>query len=223
VAFFTVREPYVPAFVPARTPARTSVGVSVDVGPKAAPTDGFTPIAEKGGTGLVTTEADVERYIGLLEPLLESLDRDVRRYLVWNDPKVLAAAAKSFAKTWPDKAAELQADADELAARAAPRPAEQVKREIAFSADWRKFFEKWPYDKSEKGCTFQACRWDRIEGDDLQYQAFHRDFEGFGYTATRKVPPHKGPSATPWGWIAFGVILLGVGIVLTQARAIFGG
>jgi hypothetical protein len=195
----------------------TRVGVAVDLTPK--PTATVSPLLKPGGTGAVITQSDVERYIGLLDPLILSLDNDIYANLVYDDPATLRGKADLItSSTLAPVRDGLLAEATKMESRASGRTAARVAREIAFSQGWREFYSRWPKDKDcgvTDGCTFQSDRWNKIEADDVQFQGFYNDYAAMGYKPTRSLPtpPSSGFSWTIVIWIAG----LGVaGYVLSQ-------
>lgn len=210
-----------------RLPRAPHVGVSVDVGPAviANRSGGSPPLMKPGGTGFIITPSDVERYIGLLDPLIKSLDDDIGANLVYADPGDLDTAAKEGGSIWwpgkdtsapsdgSDLATDISAQAAALRARAAGRSAAQVAREIAFSKEWRAFFDKWPKDKTcgvSDGCYFKSDMWNKIEADDVAFQGFHNNYAAMGYTPTLALPPSP-PASPGFNWTAL-LWIAGIGV-----------
>lgn len=192
------------------------VGVSVDVGPSLPSGGGGSPpLMKPGGTGAVITESDVERYIGLLDPLIRSLGNDIEANLVYYDPAYLDDVAKALDVAYAhEQAQETRDEAAMLRKRAASRSPEKVAREIAFSKEWHAFTPKWTKDKTcgvSDGCIWQSDRWNKIESDDVAFQGYHRNYQAMGYTPTLGLPPPpSSPGGFPWTALLW-ITAIGVG------------
>jgi hypothetical protein len=142
---------------------------------------------------LINTWNDVAQKNSTLAPFIDSLDRDVRKNLVWADPDNLEKAAVSADNVkWYDKAKQLRADAVVLRERMKTRTPAQVTNEIAWSRGWTDFLVSWdtfkahvsncaggPSFSTEEGCGSLFLVSDAMEQHnsyDSNFRRFHNEF-----------------------------------------------
>jgi hypothetical protein len=136
-----------------------------------------------------------------LNPYIESLDRDVRKNLVWANPDDLdkAAISADLAK-WHDKAKQLRADAVVLRERMKTRSPEQNTNEINWSQSWTDFYHSWDSFKAhvvECNTASSSCYWfgaaseglDQHNQYDSNFRRLYGEYNGkFGKPATLALP-----------------------------------
>lgn len=201
---------------------------------------GATPAVEKNKplrpTPNIITADNLNEYVDLLSPLIDSLNEDVHSYIptgsseqLLAEAKVLDYEASKLEGVEPAYAAELRARAEakrELAKKASPSPA-KIAENKGFIAEWEAYYKRWLktyYVMREKlkeipFALTKGSDWTTMQGYDLEYQELSNRYEKMGFQLTMKIPPAAPDipgSNIPWGWIAAGVVVIGVAITATQ-------
>ena|SRR5258706_1730178 len=190
----------------------------------------------------IITGGDLREYRDLLVPLINSLDSDVERNLATGNADELRKQAKVL-ETFPlpiypdgttDTAAyiaRLRAKADAIDRK--KLSSEQIATEAAFTKEWNDFYARWRLELEDVNGVINQFPvsmtsggdWTKLQGYDVEYQTLAKRYTDLGYTLSDSVPPSAPDipgSSIPWGWIIFGVVLIGGALVFGQVRGLFG-
>jgi hypothetical protein len=165
--------------------------------------------------GLFETSTDVDNCIARVDAQIRSLDADAQaEYKKRYGPAMFAATI---------------ATAEELEQFRADRAFYQSW--LGFKNTWDAFVEKWRdrYISVMSADKFRECM-----NYDLEHKAWRPKFteQGIHVTAPETVTPSilpgvippkaPGQAAIPWGWLIFGVVLIGGAVFLGQVRGVVG-
>ena len=178
------------------------------------------------------TAGDLHEYVDLLDPLIESLDRDIHDNVVTGTPAelegqatVLEYEAKKIEVAEPAYAAELRdrAAAKRALAKKTSTP-KNVDDQKKFDDEWSVFYGRWVKEAATiRDISFLTTGgdWTQLQSYDVQYQSLRKAFEAFGYKASMRLPP-AAPDGFPWTtalYIAGGVVIVGaLAYVVSVAR-----
>lgn len=175
----------------------------------------------------VITATNLNEYVDLIEPLIDSLNEDVHSYIPTGDSAKLLAEAAAY-----DLVAEklegvgefsgeyrARAEAKRKLAKAATPPADQLERNLAFVAEWDAFYKRWTHNAEVMRAKMKeipfalttGADWTTMQGYDLEYQRLSTRYEAMGFPLTMRIPPNAPdiPNLIPW-WLPY---LAGAAIV----------
>jgi hypothetical protein len=174
----------------------------------------------------IITPGDLDSYIALLDPLIESLEKD-KQQIVFEDPAVLEAEADLLtAPVVAPVRASLLERAKKLRELMKTKNGEQIEAEQKWGNDWHAFYAQWQADKKALGGAIfltSGGDWSRLQGDDLNYQKLRARFESIGGTPSRSIPETEPDtpavtSVVPWWAWALGGTAAAAAVVVVATR-----
>ena len=191
----------------------------------------------------IVTAGDLHDYTDLLDPLIQSLDRDVKQNVATGDPDELVAQAtvleyeaKKIDAALPAYASELRdraAAKRELAAKGAAatsKPFAPLADQKAFNERWAAFLPRWNKEAAEVRAILVLTSggdWTKLQAYDVEYQDLYNQYRALGFTPTMKPPPP--PPDTPslsiptWLPILAGgvIVIIGLSYISPIIRTMF--